>query len=107
MTNLSILELGGVRQNSDRRTALTEALDLACGAALENQYPALDPLAMTSPPQITGCTSMPAGNSITLSPGKYCDRTWSGDIVLEPGVYVMTAQPQSAAKADDDDDWGR
>jgi Flp pilus assembly protein TadG len=67
----------------------TSGVDLVCGTALENQYPALDPLALTSPPQITGCTSMPGGNSKTLSPGKYCDRTWSGDIVLEPGVYVL------------------
>jgi Flp pilus assembly protein TadG len=62
---------------------------LACGRPLEKQYPALDPLAMIAPPQIAGCMSMPGGNTKTLSPGKYCGRTWSGNITLQPGVYVL------------------
>ena len=32
---------------------------------------------------------MPAGNKKTLSPATYCDKTWSGDVTLDPGIYIL------------------
>jgi hypothetical protein len=62
---------------------------LDCDAPLEDQYPSLDPLADVNPPPYTGCQSVPGGKTKTLSPGTYCNKTWSGDITLEPGVYIL------------------
>ncbi|RWG79246.1 TadE/TadG family type IV pilus assembly protein [Mesorhizobium sp.] len=62
---------------------------LSCGAPLENQYASFDPLAGVTPPPYGLCTTMPNGKTITLSPGTYCDKTWSGKITLNPGIYVL------------------
>ncbi|RUT98404.1 pilus assembly protein [Mesorhizobium sp. USDA-HM6] len=62
---------------------------LSCGAPLENQYASFDPLANVAPPPYGLCTTMPNGKAITLSPGTYCDKTWSGQITLNPGVYIL------------------
>ncbi|RWJ98101.1 MAG: pilus assembly protein [Mesorhizobium sp.] len=62
---------------------------LSCGAPLENQYASFDPLADVTPPPYGLCTTMPNGKTITLSPGTYCDKTWSGKITLNPGIYVL------------------
>lgn len=62
---------------------------LACGGALEKQYPSLDPLADVVPPAYTTCKSMPGGKTKTLSPGTYCNKTWSGEITLNPGTYIL------------------
>ena len=32
---------------------------------------------------------MPAGDKKTLSPATYCDKTWSGDVTLDPGIYIL------------------
>jgi Flp pilus assembly protein TadG len=71
----------GVESNSNA--------SLDCDAPLENQYPSLDPLADVNPPPYTTCRSMPGGKTKTLSPGTYCNKTWSGDITLEPGIYIL------------------
>ncbi|MDX8466076.1 pilus assembly protein TadG-related protein [Mesorhizobium sp. VK23B] len=62
---------------------------LSCGAPLENQYASFDPLANVTPPPYGLCQSMPNGKTITLSPGTYCDKTWSGKITLSPGTYIL------------------
>lgn len=63
---------------------------LECGKPWENQYPVHDPLANLYPPSdISGCKSVPGGAKKTLSPGLYCNETFSGDITLEPGIYVL------------------
>ncbi|MDX8502765.1 pilus assembly protein [Mesorhizobium sp. VK4C] len=62
---------------------------LSCGVPLENQYASFDPLANVTPPPYGLCTTMPNGKTITLSPGTYCDKTWSGQITLNPGVYIL------------------
>lgn len=70
----------------------TSNVNLECQAALENQYPSYDPLSGITPPSKVGCPSarVPSGNNAkTLSPGTYCNETFSGDITLQPGVYVL------------------
>ncbi|TIV48213.1 MAG: pilus assembly protein, partial [Mesorhizobium sp.] len=62
---------------------------LSCGAPKENQYASFDPLANVTPPAYGLCQTMPNGKTVTLSPGTYCDKTWSGKITLEPGVYIL------------------
>ncbi|UCI06423.1 TadE/TadG family type IV pilus assembly protein [Mesorhizobium sp. B1-1-8] len=62
---------------------------LSCGAPLTNQYASFDPLANITPPAYGLCQSMPNGKTVTLSPGTYCDKTWSGKITLNPGIYVL------------------
>ncbi|TIO74768.1 MAG: pilus assembly protein [Mesorhizobium sp.] len=62
---------------------------LACGAPQENQYASFDPLANVTPPAYGLCQTMPNGKTVTLSPGTYCDKTWSGKITLDPGVYIL------------------
>ncbi|RUV97096.1 pilus assembly protein [Mesorhizobium sp. M1A.F.Ca.IN.022.07.1.1] len=62
---------------------------LSCDAPLENQYASFDPLANVTPPAYGMCQSMPNGKTVTLSPGTYCDKTWSGKITLNPGVYIL------------------
>jgi hypothetical protein len=63
--------------------------DLECGAPLEHQYPSFDPLESVAPPSYTACRQIPGGKSVTLSPGTYCNKNWSGSITLDPGVYVL------------------
>ncbi|WP_348644327.1 MULTISPECIES: pilus assembly protein [unclassified Mesorhizobium] len=62
---------------------------LSCGAPQEKQYASFDPLADVVPPAYTLCQSMPNGKTVTLSPGTYCDKTWSGKITLNPGTYIL------------------
>lgn len=62
---------------------------LDCDKPLEDQYPSLDPLAGVNPPPYTGCQAVPGGKTKTLSPGTYCNKTWSGDITLEQGIYIL------------------
>jgi hypothetical protein len=62
---------------------------LACGAPLVNQYASFDPLADVVPPAYGLCQSMPNGKTVTLSPGTYCDKNWTGKITLNPGVYIL------------------
>ena len=62
---------------------------LKCGDILENQYASFDPLARVKPPTPAGCTSLPNGKNKSLSPGTYCNQTLSGDITLQPGVYIL------------------
>jgi hypothetical protein len=64
-------------------------VELECEAPLENQYPTMDPLADLDPPDYGGCVSMPKRKEKRLSPGTYCDETFSGDIELEPGEYIL------------------
>lgn len=63
--------------------------DLECPTPLERQYASFDPLASVAPPSYGGCTGMPGGKTKTLSPGTYCDKTFSGEITLEPGIYIL------------------
>ena len=65
------------------------AADLDCPAPLEKQYPSGDPLAGVLPPNYTSCRSVPGGKTKTLSPGTYCNRTFSGEVTLEPGIYIL------------------
>lgn len=62
---------------------------LSCDAPLENQYASFDPLANVTPPAYGTCQSMPNGKTVTLSPGTYCDKTWSGKITLDAGTYIL------------------
>jgi hypothetical protein len=71
----------GVTSNSN--------VDLECAAPLENQYPSFDPLKGVQPPSYSTCQSVPAGRKKTLSPGKFCNKSLSGEITLEPGSYVL------------------
>ncbi|KRB31804.1 MULTISPECIES: TadE/TadG family type IV pilus assembly protein [Mesorhizobium] len=63
--------------------------NLTCGAPLEHQYASFDPLANVVAPPYTLCLPVPNGKTYTLSPGTYCDKTLSGNITLNPGVYIM------------------
>ncbi|TPK66639.1 pilus assembly protein [Mesorhizobium sp. B2-4-19] len=63
--------------------------NLTCGAPLEHQYASFDPLADVVPPPYTLCLPVPNGRTYTLSPGTYCDKTLSGNITLNPGVYIF------------------
>ena len=56
---------------------------------MENQYASLDPLAGVTPPAYTACKSMPGGKTKSFTPGTFCNKTWSGDISLDPGVYIL------------------
>jgi hypothetical protein len=71
----------GVESNSNS--------SLACDHPLEDQYPSLDPLAGVDPPSYTSCKHMPGGKTKTLSPGTYCNKTWTGEITLESGIYIL------------------
>ena len=62
---------------------------LDCGAPMVDQYPSFDPLAGVVPPAYTSCSPLPGGKTVTLSPGTFCNKTWSGNIVLDPGVYIL------------------
>ncbi|TGS75598.1 pilus assembly protein, partial [Mesorhizobium sp. M3A.F.Ca.ET.175.01.1.1] len=62
---------------------------LSCGTPHEKQYASFDPLADVTPPPFGLCTTMPNGKTITLSPGTYCDKTWSGKITLNPAISVL------------------
>jgi hypothetical protein len=63
--------------------------DLDCGAPLQHQYPSFDPLESVMPPSYTACQTIHGGQTATLSPGTYCNKNWSGNITLDPGVYVL------------------
>ena len=63
--------------------------NLTCGAPLEHQYASFDPLADVVPPPYTLCLPVPNGKTYTLSPGTYCDKSLSGNITLNPGVYIL------------------
>jgi hypothetical protein len=63
--------------------------DLECDEAMEHQFPASDPLADVVPPDYGSCTQMPGGKSVNLRPGTYCNKTWSGNITLDPGIYIL------------------
>lgn len=64
-------------------------VNLECSAPMENQYPSFDPLKGVQPPSYSTCENVPGGKNKTLSPGKYCNKSLSGDITLEPGSYVL------------------
>jgi len=68
---------------------LPPSASLACGTPHERQYASFDPLADVIPPNDTLCLPVPNGKTYTLSPGTYCDKTLSGNITLNPGVYIM------------------
>ena len=78
---VTVGETTGINANSN--------VDLVCGDAREDQYASLDPLVDLQPPAYSGCSSMPGGTAKNLSPGTYCNKTFSGDITLEPGVYIL------------------
>jgi hypothetical protein len=40
-------------------------------------------------PSYTACQGLPNGRVKTLSPGTYCNQTFSGDITLQPGIYIL------------------
>ena len=68
-------------------------VDLECPAPLENQYPSFDPLKGVQPPKdgiFASCGGVvPGGKKKTLDPGKYCNKSFSGEITLNPGSYVL------------------
>ena len=68
---------------------LPPSANLACGTPHEHRYASFDPLADVVPPPYTLCLPVPNGKTYTLSPGTYCDKTLSGNITLNPGVYIM------------------
>jgi hypothetical protein len=68
---------------------LPPSANLTCGTPHEHQYASFDPLADVIPPAYTLCLPVPNGKTYTLSPGTYCDKTLSGNITLDPGVYIM------------------
>ena len=63
--------------------------DLKCLSPRVHQYPARDPLANVTPPVYTACKNVPGGKTKTLSPGTYCNETFSGEITLQPGTYIL------------------
>jgi hypothetical protein len=62
---------------------------LDCSTPLEDQYPSFDPLKGVVPPSYSTCQNVPGGKTKKLSPGKFCNKSLSGDITLEPGSYVL------------------
>ncbi|MEQ1949863.1 TadE/TadG family type IV pilus assembly protein [Mesorhizobium sp. CN2-181] len=67
----------------------TSNTDLVCPSPYEKQLASMDPLANVVPPSYTGCLNVPNGKTKKLSPGTYCDRSISGEVTLEPGVYIL------------------
>jgi hypothetical protein len=64
-------------------------VQLDCPSALEKQFPSQDPLASITPPAYTACKNVPQGQKVKLSPGTYCNKAWSGDVTLDPGIYIL------------------
>lgn len=64
-------------------------VSLACGKPMENRYPSSDPLRNLVPPSYTACQPLPGGKTKTLSPGTFCNKTFSGEITLSPGTYIL------------------
>lgn len=62
---------------------------LDCPEPLNNQLASMDPLRNIEPPNYTACRGLPNGRVKTLSPGTYCGQTVSGEVTLEPGVYIL------------------
>lgn len=67
----------------------SSSVSLACGGPKERQYPSFDPLAAVQPPAYTACQNVPGGKTKTLSPGTFCGKTFSGNITLNPGTYIL------------------
>jgi hypothetical protein len=62
---------------------------LDCQEPLTHQLASMDPLRNLQPPSYTACRSVPNGRQKTLSPGTFCGQTISGEVTLEPGVYIL------------------
>lgn len=62
---------------------------LECPAPMPKQYPSFDPLAGVEPPPYGSCKSIKGGKITALEPGTYCNKTISGTVTLEPGVYIF------------------
>lgn len=64
-----------------------------CPEPRTNLPPALDPFASLAEPTASGCRNIPNGGgqgARTISPGRYCNgMNLSGDIIMEPGVYIV------------------
>jgi Flp pilus assembly protein TadG len=72
---------GGIVGMSDSNAQLD------CPSPLSNQYPSLDPLSGIEPPAYGSCKQAKQGK--TLTPGTYCDKSISGTVTLDPGVYIF------------------
>jgi hypothetical protein len=62
---------------------------LDCPKPLEDHYPSFDPLSKVVPPPYGACQNLPGGKEKDLSPGTFCNKTFSGIITLAPGVYIL------------------
>jgi hypothetical protein len=67
----------------------TSNTKLDCGLPLEHQLFSLDPLGGVAAPSPGPCTSVKGGKTKTLDPGTFCNQTFSGQITLNPGNYVL------------------
>jgi type II secretory pathway pseudopilin PulG len=68
----------------------TSLADLKCDAPLERRWSSTDPMKDVAIPSYTSCQkAVGAGKAKSLKPGTYCSERISGDVVMEPGTYIL------------------
>jgi hypothetical protein len=67
----------------------TSEAKLDCGLPLERQLSSLDPLGGVKAPAPGACTAVKGGKTKTLDPGTFCQQTFTGNITLNPGNYIL------------------
>lgn len=68
----------------------TSLADLECQAPLERRWRSTDPVRDVAIPSYTSCQkAVGTGKAKSLKPGTYCGERISGEVVLEPGVYIL------------------
>jgi hypothetical protein len=81
LTTTCLISVGGV--------STTNGVNMTnCETPVTQAPPVADPFAELPEPSTSGtCQS---GNGAVLSPGKYCGLSLSGNVTLQPGVYVIS-----------------
>ena len=68
----------------------TSLADLKCDAPLERRWSSIDPMKDVAIPSYTSCQkAVGTGKAKSLKPGTYCSERISGDVVMEPGTYIL------------------
>ncbi|MDF1600557.1 pilus assembly protein TadG-related protein [Mesorhizobium sp. YIM 152430] len=64
--------------------------DLECEAPLERRWQSTDPMRDVTIPSYTNCQkAVGTGKAKSLKPGTYCGERISGEVVMEPGTYIL------------------
>lgn len=68
----------------------TSLADLECQAPLERRWRSTNPVKDVTIPSYTSCQkAVGTGKEKSLKPGTYCGERISGEVVLEPGTYIL------------------